>query len=183
MWQMLGAKKKVKEVWEAVKSMRVGAERVKEANAQHLLHEFENILFRFGETVDDFALWINTLVVDLHVSGEAIEDTRVVKKMLCVLPKQYQSVAFSIETLLDLKTLTIEELIGRLKMAKERLRIEAVTDKASKLLLMEEDWAARNQHSLIPESSSSFRGDKKSRKTKSGSGAGRGEHGDHGEKK
>jgi hypothetical protein len=123
------------------------------------------------------------LVVDLHVSGEAIEDTRVVKKMLCVLPKQYQSVAFSIETLLDLKTLTIEELVGRLKMAEERLRIEAVTDKASKLLLMEEDWAARNRHRLIPESSSSFRGDKKSRKTKSGSSAGRGARGDHGEKK
>jgi hypothetical protein len=37
MWQMLGAKKTVKEAWAAVKSMRVGAERVKEANAQRLL--------------------------------------------------------------------------------------------------------------------------------------------------
>jgi hypothetical protein len=51
MWQMLGAKKNVKEAWEAVKSMRVGAERVKEANAQRLLQEFENISFKEGETV------------------------------------------------------------------------------------------------------------------------------------
>ena len=89
MWQMLGAKKNVKEAWEAVKSMRVGAERVKEANAQRLLQEFENIMFKDGETVDDFALRINALAADLRTSGEAIEDTRVVKKMLRVLPKRY----------------------------------------------------------------------------------------------
>jgi hypothetical protein len=28
MWQLLGAKKTVKEAWEAVKSMRIGAEHV-----------------------------------------------------------------------------------------------------------------------------------------------------------
>jgi hypothetical protein len=77
----------VKEAWEAVKSMRVGAECVKEANAQRLLHEFENISFKSGETVDDFALRINSLAADLRVSGEATEDTRVVKKMLRVLPQ------------------------------------------------------------------------------------------------
>jgi hypothetical protein len=87
MWQMLGAKKTVKEAWEVVKSMRVGAECVKEANAQRLLHEFENISFKSGETVDDFALRINSLAADLRVSGEATEDTRVVKKMLRVLPQ------------------------------------------------------------------------------------------------
>ena len=42
---MLGAKKTVKEVWQALKDMRVGAERVKEDNAQRLLQEFENIAF------------------------------------------------------------------------------------------------------------------------------------------
>ena len=33
MWATLGSKKTVKEAWEAVKSMRVGADRVKEAHA------------------------------------------------------------------------------------------------------------------------------------------------------
>ena len=112
MWQMLGAKKNVKEAWEAVKSMRVGAERVKEANAQRLLQEFENISFKEGETVDDFALRINGLAADLRTSGEAIEDSRVVKKMLRVLPKRYLQIAISIETLLDLKTLRSRSLLG-----------------------------------------------------------------------
>ena len=104
---MLGAKKTVKEAWAAVKSMRVGAERVKEANAQRLLREFENIAFKDGETVDDFAMHINALAADLRTSGESMEEIKVVKKMLRVLPDRYMQIAVSIETLLDLKTLTM----------------------------------------------------------------------------
>ena len=33
MWQTLGDKKSVKEAWEAVKTMRLGSERVKDVNA------------------------------------------------------------------------------------------------------------------------------------------------------
>ena len=89
--------------------------------------------------VDTFALRISALAADLRTSGENITDARVVKKMLWVLPKSYAQIAISIETLLDLKSLTIEELVGRLKMAEDHLGIEAVTDKAGKLLLTEED--------------------------------------------
>ena len=68
-------------------------------------------------------------------------------------------------------------------MAEDRLGLEAVTDKAEKLLLTKEDWAARNRHRLVPESSSSYGGEKKTGKPKSGGGGGRGERGDRGEKK
>jgi hypothetical protein len=161
MWQMLGSKKTVKDAWAAVKNMRVGAERVKEANAQCLLKEFENIAFHDGESVDDFAMRINALAADLRMSWEEIEDTRVVKKMLRMLPQCYAQIAISIETLLDLKTLTVEELVGRLRMAEDQIGIETVTDKAGRLLLTEDDWASRNRYRLLPESSSSSDGEKK----------------------
>jgi hypothetical protein len=183
MWQLLGMKKTVKEAWKAVKSMRVGADRIKEANAQRLLKEFENIKFKDSETVDEFALRIGALAADLRMSGESIDDARVVKKMLRVLPQSYAQIAISIETLLDLKTLTIEELVGRLKMAEDRLGIEAITDKAGKLLLTEEDWVSRNRHRLLPKSSSSTGGDRKAGKSKSGGGGGRADRGDRGDKK
>ena len=48
MWQSLGRHKTVKEAWEAVRTMRVGADRVKEVNAQKLLKEFENNGFKEG---------------------------------------------------------------------------------------------------------------------------------------
>jgi hypothetical protein len=74
MWQLLDAKKIVKEAWEAMKSMRVGADRVKEANAQRLLKEFENIKFKDSKTVDEFALRIGALAADLRTSSESIDD-------------------------------------------------------------------------------------------------------------
>lgn len=165
-----------------MKSMRIGAERVKEANAQCLLKEFENIKFKDAETVDEFALRIGALAADLRTSGETMEDTRVVKKMLRVLPQRYAQIAISIETLLDLKTLTIEELVGRLKMAEDRFGIEETTDRMGNLLLSEEAWAAKNRHRLMPEGTSSGGGGKKRYKQKGGGGGNR-EHGDRGEKK
>jgi hypothetical protein len=61
MWVTLGSKKTVKEVWEVVKTcVRVG--HVKEAHAQRLLQEFENISSKDGELVDDFTLHTNVLV-------------------------------------------------------------------------------------------------------------------------
>ena len=86
---MLGSKKSVKEAWEAVKTMRVGADRVKEANAQRLLKDFENIAFKEGETIDDFTMRINALAADLRTLGESLDETKVVKKMLRVLPNKY----------------------------------------------------------------------------------------------
>jgi hypothetical protein len=50
--------------------MRLGAERVKEVNAQKLLAEFESITFKLGESVDDFAVRIGKLATDLKGLGE-----------------------------------------------------------------------------------------------------------------
>jgi hypothetical protein len=49
MHSMLLNKKSAKEAWEAIKSMRLGAKRVKEVNAQKLLAEFEAIAFKMGK--------------------------------------------------------------------------------------------------------------------------------------
>ena len=56
MWQTLGGKKTVKEAREAVKTMRLGSDRVKDVNAQRLSKEFENLQFKEGEMIDDFGI-------------------------------------------------------------------------------------------------------------------------------
>jgi hypothetical protein len=119
MWQMLGSHKMVKEAWEVVQTMRLGADRVKDINAQKLLKEFKNIQFKEGETIDDFGMRITNLVANLKALGETVEDTRVVKKFLRVVPPRFISVIVSIEMFCDLKTLTVE-LIRCLRAAEER---------------------------------------------------------------
>jgi hypothetical protein len=80
MWGTLGAKQTVKEAWETVMVMRIGADRVKEVNAQKLLKEFENIEFKEGESVEDFGMRIINLVTNIKSLGETVDDARVVKK-------------------------------------------------------------------------------------------------------
>ena len=141
MWQSLGGKKTVKEAWEAVKLMRVGADRVKEVHAQKLMREFENLAFKDGETVEEFGMRITNLVGHLKTLGESIDDVRVVKKFLRVAPPRFTQVVVSIEMFVDLKKLSVDELVGRLRAVEERFddNVEQITDKAGWLLLMEED--------------------------------------------
>lgn len=58
---------------------------------------------------------ISVHVSNLRTLGDTLEDEKVVKKFLRVVPPRYTQVAIAIETLLDLSMLLIEELIGRLR--------------------------------------------------------------------
>ncbi|WVZ96449.1 hypothetical protein U9M48_042087 [Paspalum notatum var. saurae] len=126
--------------------MRVSNDWVKAASVQRLWKEFENIRFRNGECVDDFAVRINGLVVSLREMGEKIEDDRVVKKVLRIVPKKFKQVTMGIEMLTDLNTATIEELIGRLCVTedtgKEDMQ-EVAEQGVGRLLLTEEQWEVR----------------------------------------
>jgi hypothetical protein len=162
MHTMLLNKKTAKEAWEAIKTMRLGADRVKEVNAQKLLGEFEAMAFKPGESIDEFALRITKLVTDLRGLGEeSVTDARVVKKFLRVVPAKYSQIAVAVEMVKDLKTLTIEDLVAHLRAAEERFEPSAdqVAEKAGKLLLTEDEWVARNKSRMMSDSSgSSFKG-------------------------
>jgi hypothetical protein len=61
------------EAWEAVRSLRIGSEAVRNARAQRLRTEFESIRFKEGETVDDFTMRLGSLVAELGTLGEVIK--------------------------------------------------------------------------------------------------------------
>ena len=62
--------------------------------------------------------------------------------------------------MLDLSTLTIEDVIGRLRAIDEHMEQATATKESGKLLLIEEEWAARRNSG---EASSSRGGDGKHR--------------------
>ena len=47
-----------------------------------------------------------------------------------------------------MKTLSVEDLVGRLRAAEDRFedKVEQITDKAKRLLLAEEDWLEKHKH-------------------------------------
>jgi hypothetical protein len=44
------------QAWEAVRSLRIGSEAIRNARVQRLRTEFESIRFKEGETVDNFTM-------------------------------------------------------------------------------------------------------------------------------
>lgn len=155
MLSTLAVKDTAKQAWDTIKTQRMGVDRVREANAQKLRMEFESITFKDGESVDDFSMRITSLVNNLQVLGDTVEEERVVKKFLRVVPPKYTQVAIAIETLLDLSTLSIDELTGRLRSAEERYGLEeSDTKSGTQLLLTEEEWRARQRNREYGEESS-----------------------------
>jgi hypothetical protein len=93
----LAVKVTAAEVWEAVRSLRIGSEAVRNMRAQRLRTEFESIRFKEGEIVDDFTMRLGSLVAELDTLGEVIKEQQVVQKLLRVVPKHLSQVAVAIE--------------------------------------------------------------------------------------
>jgi hypothetical protein len=101
--------------WEVIKSRRIGVHRMRDANAEQLRKDFNNIRFKDGESVDNFSMHLTGLANNIAVLGGKISEPEIVKKMLHATPKPLEQVAVSIETLLDLDRISIEEVIGHLR--------------------------------------------------------------------
>jgi hypothetical protein len=50
----MASKDSTKDVWDAIKMMRIGDDRVRALTAQYLLQQFDAVMFQDGESVEDF---------------------------------------------------------------------------------------------------------------------------------
>nr|GEU85354.1 hypothetical protein [Tanacetum cinerariifolium] len=119
---MLADKDTAKEAWETLHTMHMGAERVKEAKIQTLKSDFEVIRMKDSGSMDEFAMRLNTIVTGIRSLGDTIEEITVVKKFLRAVLIRFMKIVTSIEQFGDLKNMTVEEVVGRLKTHEERLR-------------------------------------------------------------
>ncbi|KAG8076451.1 hypothetical protein GUJ93_ZPchr0006g40632 [Zizania palustris] len=142
---VLAVKESAHQAWEAIRLMRMGVNRAREVTAQRLRKEFEQIAFKDGESLDSFGLRITNLANNLRSLGDTVAEVKIVQKFLREVPAQYAQIACSIETLLDLNDMSVEELIGRLRSASERCSIGESAGTGSQLLLTEEEWMARGR--------------------------------------
>ncbi|XP_076940121.1 uncharacterized protein LOC143609178 [Bidens hawaiensis] len=152
-----------KEIWNAIKTRNLGADRVKEARLQTLMNEFDAMRMKETETIDVFVAKLSCTASKAATLEEMIEETKMVKKFLSSLPRsKFIKIVASLEQTLDLKTVGFEDVVGRLKAYEERIR--------------EEDMHSGNQGKLMfqrSESSSSRYNDRESTRGGRGRGGGR----------
>jgi hypothetical protein len=83
------------------------------------------------------------LASDLRILGDNVTGVEIVRKMLQLVPEHLAQVAISIETLLDIRTISVEEVTGRLRAVEQRRKPQPIHDNHGRLLLCEEEWLAR----------------------------------------
>jgi hypothetical protein len=92
----------------------------------------------------------------LRSLGNDFSDKKVVKKMLQSIPENLEQVAISMETLLDLDSLSIEEAAGHLQAVENQRKKKTsrpAKDGGGELLLTAEQWKARYKASSGEKSS------------------------------
>jgi hypothetical protein len=99
---------------------RIGSNRVRKTTLHALRKKWENLALKLGEDVDEFALRLNILLQKMVQFGDdTYDEERAVEKLFCCILEKYNQIARSIESLLDLSTMSIEEAIGRLKVVND----------------------------------------------------------------
>nr|XP_045084396.1 uncharacterized protein LOC123493968 [Aegilops tauschii subsp. strangulata] len=102
-------------------------------------------LFKDRESIVDFGLRLSALVADLELYSDPVTEHKAVQKFLRVVPRRYRTMAMAIESLIDLKTMSIEELVGRLSACEDHYDLDDGSQSTGRLLLTHEEWLAREK--------------------------------------
>jgi hypothetical protein len=92
--------------------------------------------------MEDFSLRLTNIVSQLATLGDPEDPTKVVEKYLRIARGRYKQLVVSMETLLDISTLSIEEVTGRLLASEDDPESKQNLD-SGKLYLTEEQWLER----------------------------------------
>jgi hypothetical protein len=95
------------------------------------------------ETLDAFASRVATIVNGIRGLDEKLEEILVVRRFLRAAPARYISVVSVIEQCVDLKTITLDDLVGRFKAHYEQMKITYGDAKVDEhIMLTRAQWQA-----------------------------------------
>jgi hypothetical protein len=87
----LSKKQTAKEAWDAIAAARIDSNCARKTTLQALHKEWENLAFKPGEDVDDFALRLNTLQQKMVQFGDdTYDEKRAVEKLFWCILKKYK---------------------------------------------------------------------------------------------
>jgi hypothetical protein len=85
---LLTQKETAKEAWDAIAAARIGSDRARKSTLQTLRKKWENLAFKPGEDLEDFAFRLNTLMHKLVQFGDASYDKeRAIEKLFRCTPR------------------------------------------------------------------------------------------------
>nr|GEW32748.1 hypothetical protein [Tanacetum cinerariifolium] len=122
-------------MWEAIKTRNLRDDRVKEERVETLIMEFENMKMPDNDSIDAYAAKLSGIASKSDTLGEVMSENKLVKKFLTSLPRRFVHIVVALEQVLDLKTTGFEDVVGRWKANKERVKEEDEANDAQENLL------------------------------------------------
>ena len=124
-------------MWDKRISIYEGNENVKDAKLQTYRLKFEQLKMNEDEIVSKYFLRVEELVNSMKGLGEKIGGAALVQKILRSLPDKFNPKVYAIEEMNDLKTLSIEKILGTLttyemRISKDKPTIREAYFKADK---------------------------------------------------
>ena len=113
--------RKAKEAWETFQKEFKGFDKVKIVRLQTLWMEFDSLMMKDNEKVQDFFSKVAKIINQIRNYGDVVEDKRVVQKILRSLPYKFDHIVAAILEAKDLSSLTLYELMGSLEAHEQRI--------------------------------------------------------------
>nr|GEW58902.1 zinc finger, CCHC-type [Tanacetum cinerariifolium] len=115
--------KTAKELRESLKKRHVGEEKVQQARLQSLMIGFNTLQMKDDDTVDAFTAKLNGYATKAKELGKTLDESLLVRKLLESTPDRFIQIVASIEKTSDLDDITLDEITGKLKAFKERIKL------------------------------------------------------------
>ncbi|XP_058732988.1 uncharacterized protein LOC131604571 [Vicia villosa] len=109
-----------KEAWDKLQTCNKGVEQVKKIRLQTLRGDFQCLFMEDSESISDYFSRVLAVVNQLKRNGEDVDDVKVMEKILRTLNPSFDFIVINIEENKDLKTMTIEQLMGSLQAYEEK---------------------------------------------------------------
>nr|GEV47717.1 zf-CCHC domain-containing protein/UBN2 domain-containing protein [Tanacetum cinerariifolium] len=105
-----------KEIWDTLLITPQGNSQVKDNKIDLLVQQYEQFTISKGESIDNAFARFNTVITSLKALDEGFSIKNYVKKFLSALHPKWSANVTTIEESKDLTSLSLDELIGNLKV-------------------------------------------------------------------
>ncbi|GJZ57198.1 retrovirus-related pol polyprotein from transposon TNT 1-94 [Tanacetum coccineum] len=124
-----------KEIWKTLLSTHQGNSQVKDNKIDLLVQQYEQFFISDDESIDSAFARFNTIITSLKALDEGYSSKNYVRKFLRALHPKWRAKVTVIEESKDLTSLSLDELIGNLKVHEMIIRKDSVTKKKNKKIV------------------------------------------------
>ncbi|KAL3753692.1 hypothetical protein ACJRO7_001003 [Eucalyptus globulus] len=133
-FEKISSAETAKEAWDILQKSYKVDDRVRRVRLQTLRGDFESLRMNDSESIPAYFDRVQTIVNQLRVNGEELQDVRVVEKILRSLTERFDYVVAAIEEGQDISTMTLERLMGSLCSHEQRMNQKSISSNSKQAL-------------------------------------------------